>query len=718
MRNISPLLLIMLTPAFLHAQLSGIVKTKKGQPVAGASIIIKGTFTATVTDSNGHFTLPNTLLKDTLVLKITSIGFEDMFVTVTKQQQPKPLSLTLSEKVARLKDVVISAGSFEASDEKKTTILKPFDLATTPAASPDIFKAVGELPGTSKVGETEGLFVRGGAASETKAVIDGMIVQDPFFSSVPGVAQNSRFSALMFKGTSFSTGGYSAQYGEALSSVLVLNTQDVAQASSSSVILNTTGISANSTQKMNNTSIALNAKYYNMQPSFSINKQNFSYITTPQGGGGNIILKSKNTKGDMFKLYASWDAARVALQIPWLPANIKNPAYSLNAHNIYLNSTYRKNIGVWQLNAGLSASHNNEAVLYDTSSIAKTNSRTQARVVLSRPFAARGKFLVGSEVNYTCYTNAINNLHYKLNDLLTAGFAEAEFYTGNKIAARAGVRAETSGTLHKTNIAPRLSIAYLLNKSSQFSFAWGSFYQLPQETYLYTNTGLRFEEATHFIINYQYTKNKRTFRIEAYYKDYNHLVKEPQSAAFQAFSYDYIPSSNTTNAGFGYAKGLDIFWYDKQRIKNLDYWLSYSYLDTKRLFSNYPSEAMPTFAAHHNVSAVIKYTIPKTSVNIGFTYNFTSGRPYYNPVHNFLSDKTPAVHNLVFAGNYSWFVKTNLFAIFIYADNILGIKNIYNYYYSADGLQRYTLLPPAYRSIYAGLNVTFAKRRTIMGINF
>ncbi|MFB0908999.1 MAG: TonB-dependent receptor plug domain-containing protein, partial [Spirosomataceae bacterium] len=81
-------------------------------------------------------------------------------------------------------------------------------------------------PGANRVGETEGLFVRGGSANETKTVIDGMIVQNPFFSNTPDVPQRGRFSPFMFKGTAFSTGGYSAQYGQALSSVLLLDTQD------------------------------------------------------------------------------------------------------------------------------------------------------------------------------------------------------------------------------------------------------------------------------------------------------------------------------------------------------------------------------------------------------------------------------------------------------------------------------------------------------------
>jgi hypothetical protein len=97
-------------------------------------------------------------------------------------------------------------------------------------------------------------------------------------------------------------------------------------------------------------------------------------------------------------------------------------------------------------------------------------------------------------------------------------------------------------------------------------------------------------------------------------------------------------------------------------------------------------------------------------------YNFTSGRPYYYPGHVFLKDRTPSFHNLILNANYSWFKKNNLFAIYVYVDNILGIRNVYNYAFTSDG-QRLAIGPPAYRSVFAGINITLAKHRSIMGIS-
>ncbi len=698
--------------------LHGIVTDDRGHGISGATVVAQASYQATSTDSAGRFTLAAVPLKDSIVLLVSALGFEGNRVRLTSDSLKNEIRIILRTKNSELKEVIISAGTFEASDGKRITILKPFDLATVPASPPDEFKAIGELPGTTKVGESEGLFVRGGDASETRAVIDGMIVQDPFFSSVPGIAQNSRFSAFLFKGTAFSTGGYSAQYGGALSSVLELNTQDLAQASSESIVLSTVGITANVTQTWDHTSLIVNAKYVDLRPSFAFNKQNYTYTSAPQNEGGDLIFRNLDKSGGLFKFYGSYGQTSVNLQIPYLSSNPGDAFYDLHNQNIYTNSTYKLTLGSWVMNAGASFSHNDDHIVFDTSNVVKKNSRLQGRLVFSHYIGVRSKFIVGAEGQDAAFSNNLNLSHYSLNEGLFSSFAETEFYIGNKIAARAGVRDEFSNTIDRANIAPRVSVAYVIDSHNQFSFAYGNFYQLPQETYLYTNKTLSFEEATHYILDYQYTRNGRTFRVECYYKNYGQLVKEPDSTAFESFNIDRIPPSNTTSTGYGFARGIDVFWYDKKTFTNFNYWIAYSYLDTRRLFENYPVEAMPTFAAKHNVSVVMKYNVPSTSLNLGLTYNYTSGRPYYDPLHPFLSDRTPPVNNLIFAGNYSWFVKSNLIAIFIYTDNVLGIHNIYNYYYSPDGSQRYTLTPPAYRSIYAGISLTLAKRRTIMGINF
>ena len=54
-----------------------------------------------------------------------------------------------------------------------------------------------------------------------------------------------------------------------------------------------------------------------------------------------------------------------------------------------------------------------------------------------------------------------------------------------------------------------------------------------------------------------------------------------------------FPWGATNNTGNGYAQGFDVFWRDQKTIKGFDYWVTYSYVDTKRIFSNMPLPPSP-----------------------------------------------------------------------------------------------------------------------------
>ena len=226
MKSLYFLLLILLHTS-LSAQtiLRGKVSDRRGQPLPGANVLLKGTYDGATTDSLGRFEFTS-FEKDSATLLVSYIGYEPHEQPVALRKTPITLAIRLEEVASELNTVVITAGSFEASDEKRMTMLKPLDIVTTAGAAADITGVMQLLPGAQRVGEQAGLFVRGGSGLETKVVIDGMIVQSPFFSALPDAQQRGRFNPFLFKGTSFSTGGYSAQYGQALSSVLLLNTTD------------------------------------------------------------------------------------------------------------------------------------------------------------------------------------------------------------------------------------------------------------------------------------------------------------------------------------------------------------------------------------------------------------------------------------------------------------------------------------------------------------
>ncbi|MEH6407927.1 MAG: TonB-dependent receptor, partial [Leeuwenhoekiella sp.] len=202
--------------------------------------------------------------------------------------------------------------------------------------------------------------------------------------------------------------------------------------------------------------------------------------------------------------------------------------------------------------------------------------------------------------------------------------------------------------------------------------AYGDFYQNPINDYLKYNTDFKAQKTQHYIFNYLYTGDGTIFRAEAYRKTYDKLVTFDTEMA--------LPESNYGNNGDGYAQGIDLFWRDNKNIKNTDYWVSYSYLDTQRDYLNYPVESIPNFAQKHNLSLVTKYWIEDWKSQVGFSYQFASGRSYtdYNQP-GFLQAKTKSYNNL----SINWaYLLSQQKILYFSIQNALGFKNVNGYQYA------------------------------------
>ncbi|MCB9333657.1 MAG: Plug domain-containing protein [Lewinellaceae bacterium] len=223
----------------------------------------------------------------------------------------------MRESATALREVVISAGSFEAaSDRRRAVVLSPIDIALTASATADIAGAITTLPGTTRNGESGQILVRGGAAYETRTFIDGLYVQNPYNSSVPNVPARNRFSPFLFKGAQFSTGGYSAEYGQALSSALILHTEDLAPETTTGLSLMSVGLGLAHTQRWERSSMSVSGSYTNLAPYFALIPQNIDWEAPLQSGGGELIYRQKTSDAGMFKLYSSVNRSWMELQYP------------------------------------------------------------------------------------------------------------------------------------------------------------------------------------------------------------------------------------------------------------------------------------------------------------------------------------------------------------------------------------------------------------------
>ncbi|GAB1351208.1 hypothetical protein MASR1M107_34230 [Ignavibacteriales bacterium] len=98
---------------------------------------------------------------------------------------------------------------------------------------------------------------------------------------------------MLFKGTIFSTGGYSAQYGQALSSTLLLRSIDLPPDTRSSFGLLAAGFNAVHTQRWEKTAIGISADYFNLSPYNNIIPQRVDWDVAPITKASTFFLRHK-----------------------------------------------------------------------------------------------------------------------------------------------------------------------------------------------------------------------------------------------------------------------------------------------------------------------------------------------------------------------------------------------------------------------------------------
>ncbi len=654
---------------------SGKVTDKKGEPIIGANVFLDGTYDGTSTNKKGEFSF-TTSEKGIQTLKISFISYVSYSKTADVKTFSK-LLIKLREDVNTLDAVNINAGSLEAGDNAKVTALKPLDIVTTAGAMGDFVAALQTLPGTSNVSEDGRLFVRGGDAGETQIFVDGIRVFTPYSPTPNNIPTRGRLSPFLFKGITFSTGGYSAEYGQALSSVLLLNSIDEPTEEKTDLSFMTLGLGLGNTQIWDHKSLSVNASYINLAPYNAAFPDNEVWHKSPEALGGEMIYRQKMKNDGMLKMYGAFSYSD--LDVTQEDINLPNGfRFGLKNRNVYFNTSYKGFLkNNWTFLTGLSFTNDHSDIKLEADEVTNDENSAHFKVRFKRNINNRVKLNVGAEYFMTNFkedykSTNVGNYNYGFDNNIFGTFAELDVFFSKNVAAKIGLRSEYSQLLKELTLSPRLSLAYKASENGQFSLAYGQFYQNPNSEYLKFNSNFKAENTSHLIANYQYVKDRKILRVEAYYKKYNDLVK---------YDTDFtLPTSNYSNNGFGYAKGLDVFWRDNKSFKNTDYWVSYSFLDTKRDYKNYAASATPNFVAKHNLSVVVKHFISDWKSQIGFSYNYASGRNFTNPnITGFLNDQTKSYNAL----NANWaYLISQQKILYVSVSNVLGTKNINGYQYS------------------------------------
>ncbi len=215
------ILSLIFTPALLFSQKAtviGVVTTLNGKPIELSNISIKNMKLGTVTDKKGYYSLKVPAGKE-LTITVSFIGYRDAQRIFTLQKGEKR---NISFK---LQPVSTNLPGFEVKDEKLRTEnlvrLNPRDAKVSPAISSSVEGIIQTLPGVASNNEMSSQYsVRGGNFDENLVYVNGIEIYRPFLVNTGQQEGLSFINPALVSSILFSAGGFGAQYGDKMSSVM------------------------------------------------------------------------------------------------------------------------------------------------------------------------------------------------------------------------------------------------------------------------------------------------------------------------------------------------------------------------------------------------------------------------------------------------------------------------------------------------------------------
>lgn len=204
-----------------------VYEKETGEPVIYTNVYLYKTSYGAATDVNGYFAISK-IPAGTYTLMVTYLGFDTLKMEVNvRDNEIITKQLYLEKGTYTLEQVQVSAEWQEARTETQTSIIKitPKQIKQLPSigGQPDLAQYLQVLPGVIFTGDQGGqLYIRGGSPIQNKVILDGMVIYNPFHS----IGLFSVFDTDILRNADVYTGGFGAEYGGRVSSVMDITTRD------------------------------------------------------------------------------------------------------------------------------------------------------------------------------------------------------------------------------------------------------------------------------------------------------------------------------------------------------------------------------------------------------------------------------------------------------------------------------------------------------------
>ena len=690
--------------------------------IEGVVVKVIGTELGAVTKKDGSFEIKN-IPVGTYEIQFTDVSYQPYIESNVVILPGKTMMLSVQMEGITTEEVVVESSRFQKPNDISTSFksLTFEELRRSPGGFEDIGRIIQTLPGVAIGSDGRNdLNVRGGSPTENLFIVDGFQVNNiNHFGSQGATGGPVSIINLDFvKEVNFLTGGFSAKYGDRLSSVVDINLRDGnLKKFSGKINLSGTGFGANLegplptknksswivSARRSYLDLVFNAAGFSFVPEYSdfqarlhyhINKNNF--LTFSSFGAIDVVRFNNTTeqnKQDNERILTNNQksySTGIGLKTLLSANSFSNISISRNFSNYFFskrdsnfNETFRNDSkeGDILIKAEYSLKAGNFGYI---------NTGTGGQTIkLDYDIYKEADTLdfvdpvTGNKIVVPAVTVREIKRTYK-------AFAYAELVKNflGRFKLAAGIRYDYFDLIsHKNYISPRASLSAVITPKLSLNLAYGIFYQSPSYIWLAAtpdNLNLKDIRADHYIAGLEYLFDESTkMTLEFYYKEYrNYPVStvRPYQILANNSSFETENSfglESLISTGTGKTSGIELF-IQKALTKTLYGTLSFSYSDAK--YTAYDGvERRSDFDNRYIVNISGGYKLG-TSWEFSAKFRFAGGRPYtpVNPLDgtidftNYNSQTLPVYHRLDVRADKRWYFSKWTLTTYI------DIQNVYN----------------------------------------
>ncbi len=523
-----------------------------------------------------------------------------------------------------LQAIVVQAGS-RLNDAQRGTDLRRVDVVTTPGGTADLMQAFQTQPGTTRAGEGSDLYVRGGNPAESPVFVNGgRLLYAGRYENLSGGAIGILDSNVL-KGAYFSSGGFSARYGNALSGVLDVQTVGRPAVRMGRLNANTVQIGGVADLPLGaDAGIWGTARVSDARLMLAMHGRGGEFVAAPtarEAMVGATWEPRANTELRLIALADADDAARTIEAYGWsgpFRGRGANRLATLSGRSLMADDRVK-------LSASVSAARRQGTFTFGVLDRTRTDRSLSGRLDADAAVGG-GQLRAGAE---WAWMDAASVGTVPTTDQLgsdapferlpgvgvdarhVGAYVEHERQLGGSFGLIAGIRADRLPGEDSWSVDPRLALGYRtgdwtmrLGGGLFHQGRWRTQYQVPNAG---SPSGVP-TRAAHLVAGLE-RGGEPSIRLESYLKRYD----------------EYVPDGTGPRIESGRVAGMDaiVRWAQQKRVNG---WITYSFLDgTVRLAEGgtVPSAVDVT----HSLTGVARVTL-SPQWELGSTARFASGRPY------------------------------------------------------------------------------------------